>query len=661
MTAVTSPARTAGRAAHDAPPAAGHDARPLALTELDTGRAPEHDGHRWGIPRWVERLAGVVWSSALWQLAATGRAGSPPARWPARPTRSHAIVKMLEAGTLQSRGVGRRSSGCCWGLGLGIPLGTFLAVAAGLSRLGDDLIDATVQMLRFVPIIGLQPLFIAVARRRRDGQDLADRARRGVPRLRQHLLGDALDRSRATSSWPTWSGSAGRACIRRVVLPARCPASSSACAWPPRRLAAARVRRADQRHQRHRLPDDQGPDVLPDRRHRRRASSSTRCSGCCPTRSSASSSGGCCAGNQGGEPTDRSTLRRLDRRRTSAVAVRSATSTRRFGDREVLRGIDLDVCTAASSWPCSGAAARARARCCGPSPASTTASTGAIARARAASVVFQDPRLLPWATVLDNVILGLRRPRRRRAGPGRAGRGRARRPRRRLAQDALGRRGPAGRAGPGPRARARPAPARRAVRRPRRAHPHPHARASCRSSAPATDPAVLLVTHDVDEALLLADRVLVLTDGVISLDVPVDVPSPRLRGDRRFIDLRSRLLAELGVDEAAEGDPRRSRTSDPRTIRSTRPTTSSTHDRSTAMTITVPDVDRLDVTPLSGTIGAEIRGLDLRDRSTTTTVAAIRARLARAQGRVLPRPAPRPRPSTSPSPPRSARPPRATR
>ena len=66
-------------------------------------------------------------------------------------------------------------------------------------------------------------------------------------------------------------------------------------------------------------------------------------------------------------------------------------------------------------------------------------------------------------------------------------------------------------------------------------------------------PAVLLVTHDVDEAVLLADRVLVLTDGVISLDEPVDVPSPRPRGDPAFLALRSRLLAELGVDEVAEG------------------------------------------------------------------------------------------------------------
>ena len=66
-------------------------------------------------------------------------------------------------------------------------------------------------------------------------------------------------------------------------------------------------------------------------------------------------------------------------------------------------------------------------------------------------------------------------------------------------------------------------------------------------------PTVLLVTHDVDEALLLADRVVVLTDGLISLDVDVDIPSPRLRSDERFGALRSRLLRELGIDEIAAG------------------------------------------------------------------------------------------------------------
>ncbi len=47
-----------------------------------------------------------------------------------------------------------------WGLAIGVPIGAGLAVAAGLSRLGDDLVDANVQMLRFVPIIGLESLFV---------------------------------------------------------------------------------------------------------------------------------------------------------------------------------------------------------------------------------------------------------------------------------------------------------------------------------------------------------------------------------------------------------------------------------------------------------------------------------------------------------------------
>jgi sulfonate transport system ATP-binding protein len=60
-------------------------------------------------------------------------------------------------------------------------------------------------------------------------------------------------------------------------------------------------------------------------------------------------------------------------------------------------------------------------------------------------------------------------------------------------------------------------------------------------------PAVVLVTHDFDEAILLADRVLVLSGGRIALDLPVDFPHPRVRTGREFSDLRTRLLSELGV------------------------------------------------------------------------------------------------------------------
>jgi sulfonate transport system ATP-binding protein len=60
--------------------------------------------------------------------------------------------------------------------------------------------------------------------------------------------------------------------------------------------------------------------------------------------------------------------------------------------------------------------------------------------------------------------------------------------------------------------------------------------------------AVLLVTHDVEEALLLADRALVMRDGVIAYETPVDLPRPRDVGDPEFTALRARLLSELGVD-----------------------------------------------------------------------------------------------------------------
>lgn len=60
-------------------------------------------------------------------------------------------------------------------------------------------------------------------------------------------------------------------------------------------------------------------------------------------------------------------------------------------------------------------------------------------------------------------------------------------------------------------------------------------------------PAVLLVTHDVDEAIALADRVLVLADGVITYAARVSLDWPRDPGDPGFVALRAQLRAELGV------------------------------------------------------------------------------------------------------------------
>lgn len=60
----------------------------------------------------------------------------------------------------------------------------------------------------------------------------------------------------------------------------------------------------------------------------------------------------------------------------------------------------------------------------------------------------------------------------------------------------------------------------------------------------------LLVTHDVEEALFLAERVIVFSDRPASIkaDVTVDVPYPRHRGDPRLAELRHHLLGLLGLD-----------------------------------------------------------------------------------------------------------------
>jgi sulfonate transport system ATP-binding protein len=55
----------------------------------------------------------------------------------------------------------------------------------------------------------------------------------------------------------------------------------------------------------------------------------------------------------------------------------------------------------------------------------------------------------------------------------------------------------------------------------------------------------VLVTHDVQEALALADRVVLIEDGRITLDLKVDLPRPRARGNAAFAALEQRLLSSI--------------------------------------------------------------------------------------------------------------------
>jgi sulfonate transport system ATP-binding protein len=184
------------------------------------------------------------------------------------------------------------------------------------------------------------------------------------------------------------------------------------------------------------------------------------------------------------------------------------------------------------------------------------AGTGRIEVPDKVSVVFQDSRLLPWKRILDNVVLGLR-------DGDAAERG----------VQALAEVGLAGREKAWPHElsggeQQRASLARSLVRDPEllladepfgaldaltRIRMHTLLRKLCEVHRPA----VLLVTHDVDEAIVLADRVIVLDDGVVRHDAHIDLDGRRSVADPAFARLRAQLLNELGVEDDHDAAPAR--------------------------------------------------------------------------------------------------------
>ena len=229
--------------------------------------------------------------------------------------------------------------------------------------------------------------------------------------------------------------------------------------------------------------------------------------------------------------------------------VRVAGLTRRFDANTVLDGLDLTIApgefVALLGRSGSGKSTLLRTLA-GLDPVEQ----GEIAMPTRRAVVFQDPRLLPWKRVWHNVALGLhdRDPKARALSA--------------LREVELAHRadawpltlsgGEAQRAGL----------ARALVRSPALLlldEPFAALDALTRLRMQALvsrlwmthKPAVLLVTHDVDEAVLLADRALVLEHGRIAAEAAIDIPRPRRPSSPGFAEIRANLLSALGVHEHA--------------------------------------------------------------------------------------------------------------
>ncbi len=229
----------------------------------------------------------------------------------------------------------------------------------------------------------------------------------------------------------------------------------------------------------------------------------------------------------------------------SSVAARVRGLGREFSGRRVLDGLDVDI-EAGEFVALLGVSGTGKSTLLRVLAGLDPHSTGSVEVPGAVAVAFQEPRLLPWRRVDANVALGLRGPAARQ-----------------VARRALAEVGLADKADAWPLTLSggeaqRAALARALVREPDLLlldEPFSALDALTRIAIHGLvlrlwqthRPAVLLVTHDVDEALLLADRVLILADGRIVYSGQVEIPRPRDRDHPGLIELRHHLLAELGV------------------------------------------------------------------------------------------------------------------
>lgn len=226
-----------------------------------------------------------------------------------------------------------------------------------------------------------------------------------------------------------------------------------------------------------------------------------------------------------------------------------------FGDRTILEGVNLRV-GSGEIVALLGASGSGKTTILRMVAGLERPDAGEVLVVRTRSVVFQEPRLVQSKRVWQNVLLGLGKER----------------PKRALALEALREVSLESRANDWPATVSggeaqRVALARALVRKPDLLlldEPFAALDALTRvrmqqllvQLLESHHVAALMVTHDVNEAVALADRILVLKDGRISLEVCIDEGRPRTTADSRLAGLAVDLLAELGVvDHSVKARP----------------------------------------------------------------------------------------------------------
>ncbi|KPZ27013.1 aliphatic sulfonates ABC transporter ATP-binding protein [Pseudomonas coronafaciens] len=231
-----------------------------------------------------------------------------------------------------------------------------------------------------------------------------------------------------------------------------------------------------------------------------------------------------------------------------------------FGSREVLKDIDLHVpagqfvAIVGRSGCGKSTLLRLLAGLDKPTQGQLLAGSSSLDYAREDTrLMFQEARLLPWKKIIDNVGLGL-------SGDWRA-----------QALEALEAVGLAERANEWPAAlsggqKQRVALARALIHKPRLLlldEPLGALDALTRIEMQQLIEklwgqygfTVLLVTHDVSEAVAIADRVILIEEGQIGLDLLIDLPRPRVRGSHRLAALEAEVLNRVLAIPGSPPDP----------------------------------------------------------------------------------------------------------